>query len=119
MIFFKNLEYNPAQVISKRDLKEGGKVQRHIDSECIRLMDPLTPMQATNGGTLKGAAITGTTIGSGQIVQQTPYAKRWYYEPANFNGAPTRGNKWFERMKASNRSAILQGAARIAGAKAK
>lgn len=116
MIFFKDLEYNPAQVISKRDLKEGGKVQRHIDSECIRLMDPLTPFR---DGTLKGAATNGTSIGSGQIVQQTPYAKRWYYEPANFNGAPTRGNKWFERMKASNRSAILQGAARIAGAKAK
>ncbi|BFL72124.1 hypothetical protein [Anaerococcus nagyae] len=116
MIFFKDLEYNPAEVISKRDLKEGGKVQRHIDSECIRLMDPLTPKDV---GTLKGAATTGTTIGSGRIVQQTPYAKRWYYEPANFQGAPTRGNKWFERMKNSNRSSILQGAAKLAGAKAK
>ncbi|MDU0893672.1 MAG: hypothetical protein E7A85_00190 [Anaerococcus sp.] len=114
MIFFKDLEYNPAEVISKRDLKEGGKVQRYIDSECIRLMDPLTPFDR---GTLKGAATTGTNIGSGRIVQQTPYAKRWYYEPANFNGAPTRGNKWFERMKNSNKATILQGAARLAGAK--
>lgn len=119
MIYFKDLEFDPNETIKKRDLGAGGKVQRHIDSECIRLMDPLTPMQATNGGTLKGAAIRGTDIGSGRIVQQTPYAKRWYYEPANFNGAPMRGNKWFERMKAANRDSILRGAASLAGAKTK
>lgn len=114
MIFLKDVDFDPNQAIKKRDLKEGGQVQKYIDSECIRLMDPLTPFDK---GDLKGAATRGTTLGSGKIVQQTPYAKRWYYEPANFQGAPTRGNKWFERMKANNRDAILQGAARLAGAK--
>lgn len=114
MIFFKNLEYSPEQIIKNRDLGEGGKVQRFIDSECIRQMDPYTPKDV---GTLIGAATNGTAIGSGQIIQQTPYAKRWYYEPANFQGAPTRGNRWFDRMKNSHKETILRGAASLAGAR--
>lgn len=114
MIFFKGLEYTPEQVIKNRDLGEGGKVQRFIDSECIRQMDPYTPFDE---GDLVGAATKGTTLGSGRIVQQTPYAKRWYYKPANFQGAPTRGNRWFDRMKNSHRETILRGAASLAGAR--
>ena len=119
MIYLKDVDFDPNQAIKKRDLKEGGQVQKYIDNECIKLMAPLTPMQKENGGTLIGAATRGTIIGSGRIVQQTPYARRWYYEPANFNGKPHRGNRWFHRMKADNLSAILQGAARLAGAKGK
>lgn len=116
MIFFKDFEYSPEEIIKKRDLKEGGKVQKHIDSECLRLMAPYTPHDE---GNLVGAATKGTTLGSGRIVQQMPYAKRWYYEPAKFQGAPTRGNRWFERMRDSHRETILRGAASIAGAKVK
>ena len=116
MIFLKDVDFDPNQAIKKRDLKEGGQVQKYIDNECIKLMDPLTPFDE---GDLKEAATKGTTLGSGRIVQQTPYARRWYYEPANFQDSPTRGNRWFDRMKASNRDAILQGAASLAGAKGK
>lgn len=116
MIFYKDFNFNPAEVIQKRELKEGGRVQKFIDNECIRLMDPYTPMD--NGDLIKSATIN-TTPGTGRIVQITPYAKRWYYTPANFQGAPMRGNKWFERMKASHRDSILRGAASLAGAKAK
>lgn len=115
MIFYKGFEFDQMKALKKRDLDTGGKVQKFIDSECIRLMAPYTPMDI---GTLINSASYQTAIGSGKIVQQTPYAKRWYYEPANFEGAPMRGNKWFERMKASHKDSILRGAASIAGGKA-
>ncbi|WP_105300915.1 minor capsid protein [Anaerococcus marasmi] len=116
MINFSKFDFNEVQALKKRDLETGGEVQKFIDSECIRRMDPYTPKDV---GTLIGSVTTQTSIGSGRIVQQTPYAKRWYYEPANFQGAPMRGNRWFERMKSSHKDSILRGAASIAGAKAK
>ncbi len=116
MILFDKFDFDNVKALRKRDLETGGEVQKFIDSECIRRMDPYTPKDV---GTLIGAAATQTSIGSGRIVQQTPYAKRWYYEPANFQGAPMRGNRWFERMKSSHKDSILRGAASIAGAKSK
>ena len=89
-------------------------VQDFIDSEVLRLCDPLTPMRS------KALILSGklmTEIGSGQVRYKTPYAKRWYYEPANFNGAPQRGNKWFERMKTMYKDDILRGAKQYAKAK--
>lgn len=116
MINFNRFEFDQVKALKKRDLDTGGKVQKFIDNECIRRMDPYTPKDI---GTLIGAATSQTSIGSGKIIQQTPYAKRWYYEPANFQGAPMRGNRWFERMKSSHKDSILRSAASIAGAKAK
>lgn len=64
------------------------------------------------------SGIQNTQIGSGEVVYNTPYARRWYYMPANFQEAPQRGNYWFDRMKVEYGRAILEGAARIAGARA-
>lgn len=118
MIIFKKLLFDQDAALKKRQLHTGGRVQKYVDNECIKLMDPLTPFK--DGG-LKSAPINQTVIGSGKIVQRTPYAKsyakRWYYEPANFSGAPRRGNKWFERMKVQHGKQILRGAAREAGAR--
>ena len=54
------------------------------------------------------SATLGTVIGSGSIEYLTPYARRQYYEHK------TKA-KWFERMKASHKDAIVKGAERIAG----
>lgn len=116
MIFFREFKHNPGEIINKRKLGQGQAVQKFIDSEVIRRMVPYTPFR---DGVLAGSAIVKTSIGSGKIQQQTPYAKRWYYEPANFSGAPMRGNRWFERMKQSHKADILKGAASIAGAKSR
>lgn len=113
-IILKKFDFDQGAAYRKRKLGKGQEVQRFIDSECMRLMNPYTPFRQ---GMLIGAASNGTNIGSGKIIQQTPYAKRWYYEPANFSGAPMRGNKWFERMKQSHKQSILKGAAAIAGAR--
>ena len=114
MIFFKEFKHSPGEIVNKRKLGQGQGVQEFIDSVVVRRMAPYTPFMT---GALQGSATGKTSIGSGKVKQQTPYAKRWYYEPANFNGAPMRGNKWFDRMKQSHKADILRGAAAIAGAK--
>ena len=113
--YLKGVKIKPTgALLAARQLGVGREVQRYVDSEVIRQMAPYTPLES---GALIGSATALTAVGSGRVNQQTPYAARWYYEPANFNGAPMRGNRWFERMKADKKDAILQGAATIAGAK--
>lgn len=118
------------------------EAQKFIDSTCIRYMDPYTPAQNL---VLTKSATIGTVIGSGEIHQIAPYARYQYYgmlmvssvtgssfassgekkvltdTPLRYSGAkhPQAGKLWFERMKADKQEAILQGAAKILGAKAK
>lgn len=87
-----------AQMTAKFDKK-----QAFIDTECIRLMGPLTPRRS---GTLIRSATIGTAIGTGKIIQSTPYARRQYYEHKE-------KAQWFERMKERNKAQILEGAKRI------
>lgn len=87
-------------------------VQEFVDSECLRLCDPLVPKDT---GILKQSGIMHTQIGSGEVKYRTPYARRWYYMPASFSEAPERGNYWFERMKAQYKQQILAGAKKVAG----
>lgn len=105
-------DYDVARALRQRNLQTGGQVQRFIDSEVIRRMDTYTPFDS---GALKSSPLAQTSIGTGQIVQQTPYARRWYYMPAKFQGSPTRGNKWFEKMKINHKDSILKGASSICG----
>ncbi len=115
MIHLSKFEFAEQIALSNRGLQAGGKVQMFIDNEVIRLMDSYTPFR---DGDLKAAAQKQTKIGSGEIIQDTPYAKRQYYNPQyNFNEAPQRGAQWFERMKADHKDNILRGAAEIAGGK--
>lgn len=107
------------QLLAERGLDKGGKVQKFIDSECIRRMDPLTPKRT---GTLIRAATLGTVIGSGKIKQATPYAKEAYYNNGGHGIQGTargglRGRLWFKRMKAAHGRVILDGACRYAGAR--
>lgn len=50
--------------------------QKALDSQCIRLMIPYTPM--LNGVLFKSATL-GTVIGSGEIKYNAPYARYQYY----------------------------------------
>ena len=87
-------------------------VQAFIDSECLRLCDPLVPKDT---GILKQSGIMHTKIGSGQLEYRTPKARRQYYKPENFTEAPERRNQWFERMKQQYKNQILAGAKKKAG----
>ena len=132
--------------LEARGLKPGGKVQKFIDSEVIRLCDPKVPFAT---GVLKHSAITASVIGQGMVVYSTPYARYLYYgqvygpnipryeagELAGFwsppgkkkhptgrkltyNGAPERGALWLERMKAERGDVLIRGAAALAGGRA-
>lgn len=99
------------KALKKRGLEDGGRVQKFIDTECLRLCAPKVPKD-TNA--LIESGNINTQIGSGKIKYRTPYARRWYYQPASFTGAPERGNHWFERMKAQYKQQVLAGAKREA-----
>lgn len=99
------------EAMKKRGLSENGEVQKYIDSECLRLCEPKVPKREN---ILIESGHLNTQIGSGQIKYRTPYARRWYYMPANFHEAPERGNYWFERMKQQYKGQILAGAKKIA-----
>lgn len=96
-------------------------VQAFIDSEVLRLCAPFVPKET---GILIQSGIMHTNIGSGEVRYRTPYARRWYYMPANFaegsgSGMASvgRGNYWFERMKREHLEQILEGAKKEAGRK--
>ncbi len=126
-------------LLAARGLNTGGEVQTYIDNEVLRLSDQYEPFQS---GALKRSGITGTKAGSGNVVWNIPYARFLYYgkvmvgpngspwakhgekkhtidKDLTYNGAPKRGSYWFERMKAAHLNEILQGAARIAGGRAR
>lgn len=114
------IRINPTnRIIAERGLGKNKKVQKFVDSECIRRMAKYTPFRT---GTLVHSATLGTVIGSGKIKQSTPYARHnYYYNGGNgLQGTASgglRGRLWFERMKAANKRAILDGARRLAGAR--
>lgn len=112
--------------LADRGLEAKGKVQRFIDSEVLRCSDPYVPLDT---GKLKQSGITGTTVGSGNVVYNSPYARYQYYGKLMVGPAPRtltntdlqyhsgdsrRGAFWFERMKADHLDDILKGAQRIA-----
>lgn len=119
------------------------KAQVFIDSEVLRLCDPLVPMRSS---TLIRSGSGHTVCGSGLVTYNTPYARYMYYGkkmidpkygkgafysvnygywsrpnvkkqlteiPLKYGGAPIRGAYWFERMKVKHKFDILQGARKI------
>lgn len=125
-----------------RDMQNRFKdVQRFVDSECIRLMTPYTPM--LTGFLFKTPSLT-TQIGTGNIEYiGCIYARFQYYGKVmvspitgsswamkgekkvltgrdltyNKSQHPLAGAFWFERMKKAYGDEILRGAGKIAGAK--
>lgn len=76
-----------------------GIAQKTLDEEIKKDSSKKVPLDQ---GALQSSVQANSS--PGRIIWHTPYAKRWYYEPANFAGAPERGNRWFERAKAENAS---------------
>lgn len=95
------MEWNPG--FGPKYEKKFGKKQEYIDQECINKMESLTPMRT---GVLIKSATLGTVVGSGEIHQIAPYARRQYYEHKS-------KSYWFERMKNRHKDSILRGAQKI------
>lgn len=81
------------EILSKRGLQENGPIELLMAQEAQRLCEPYAPKDL-------GTLIKTSRAEPGHLIYTAPYARRWHYEPANFQGAPTRGNYWFDRMKA-------------------
>lgn len=89
--------------------------QKFVDSEVLRLDAPYMPIDT---GMLIRSGELGTVVGSGEVNYVAPYASKQYWNTSESrNYDPRRGGKWFERMKADHKTAILRGAAKIAGGK--
>ena len=108
---FKTVEYDLKKILRRRGLEEQGEVQRYIDSKVLEYCKPMVPK---DNGDLIESGTNHTNIGSGQVRYRTLYARRWYYMPAEFQGAPQRGNYWFERMKQKYKQQRLDGAIKVA-----
>lgn len=120
VLTLKKFRWDLGLILRARGLEERGKVQQYIDSEVLRLNEPFVPKDiaaASQGGNLIQSGIVNTDIGSGEVKYNTPYARRWYYMPAHFQGEPMRGNYWFEIFKQQYRKQVLDGAKKIAKSK--
>jgi hypothetical protein len=106
---------SPDVIKGKRQIEIYQKAQKYVDSECIRRMDKYTKFRT---GALIKSATENTKIGSGQIIQRTPYARVQYYNyEAVQNDTGLRGRYWFERMKTDNLTDIKKGVGLITGGK--
>ena len=119
-------------LLKKYGLQEGGPVQKLVDSEAMRYMSEYMPRR--QAGELEHMMILSTVIGSGQIDIPGPYAHYLhegilYVSPTTgsawakkdeikvptdrlltYAGAPMRGKKFFDRMKADHKDDILKDA---------
>lgn len=123
-------------MLKERGLQKGGPVQQTIDAEVMRYMSPYMPRRQV--GELEHMMVMATVVGSGQIDIPGPYAhylhegilyvspttgSAWAKRneikvPTNkeltYAGAPMRGKKFFDRMKADHKDDILRSAQAIA-----
>lgn len=131
------VEIKPAQqILRNHGLQEGGPVQKLVDSECMRYMGDYMPRR--QAGELEHMMVAATTIGSGEIDTPGPFAHYLYEgilyvspttgsawakkneikvptgKELTYAGAPMRGKKWFERMKADHKEDILRAAQAMA-----
>ena len=119
-------------LLRNHGLQEGGPVQKLVDNETMRYMGPYMPRR--QAGELAHMMVLSTVIGSGQIDTPGPYAHYLhegilYVSPTTgsawakkneikvptdreltYAGAPVRGRKWFDRMKADHKDDILEAA---------
>lgn len=85
------------------------KAQKWMDNEVLKDCHDYVPWRT---GKLAGSGISGTTIGSGKIVYNAPYAKSCYYaKNRNFSKDkhPQACAQWFEKAKAAKKKDWIKG----------
>jgi len=112
------------KLLKKNGLEEYGFVQKFIDNEVLKRCSKYVPFQT---GALMNMGILGTVIGSGEVAWVGVKPRYLYYgkvmvgpppktvtdKDLTYNGAPTRGAFWFERMKAAEGQEIVKGAQKL------
>lgn len=69
------MKLDAKKIAQRHGIAKGGTVQKYIDKACIRYMKPYTPARNM---VLSQSAQKDTVIGSGEILQNTPYAHYQY-----------------------------------------
>lgn len=102
------------EILERRGLESGGRVQQIVDSEVLRRCDPYVPKDM---GQLIDSGIIATDIGGGEVKYETPYAAKQYYTK-EYRHKDKRTHHFFEVVKAAQKDDILETAAKAAGGKA-
>lgn len=124
------------EMLKKRGLEPGGRVQKMLTMEIYRQSEPYAPFQ--QGILAHGPA---NVVADDHIIYNTPHAHyQWkgeimgpnytdgegrfwsgkapkYYtgRPIKYHGAPKRGKEWTKRMWADKKSVIMDKIAKAAG----
>lgn len=110
-MFDLKIDIDIPKIMKSRGVDNGGRVQKVIDSEVLRLCNPYTPKDTSQ---LIRSATQNTQIGSGKIIYSTPYARKQYYIPMNHEKGSERTYMWFEKMKRDGGKAKILAAAKKA-----
>lgn len=98
------LKWDPSFTANRNE--RFSRMQKVVDSEVLRRCSPRVPIDT---GMLEKSGVLGTTIGSGEVNYIAPYSGKQYYDTAESRPYdPNRGAKWFDRMKAAEKSEILK-----------
>lgn len=93
--------------------KKYSAAQKWLDNEVLKDCAPYVPMRS---GYLMKSGNTGTSLGSGKVIYNAPYASRMYYG-VNFHFSkdkhPQACAQWFEKAKAAKRKNWLAGVNKI------
>lgn len=105
------LEMDKAKVMNRFEHRYEA-AQKWMDNEVLRTTEPYVPFRT---GMLARSGPGHTQLGSGEVVYETPYARRMYYGRYNFNKSahPQATAQWFEKSKAVNKKAWLSGVEKI------
>lgn len=100
--FDVRIDLDHGKLESKRQQSKRA-AQMQLDQDVLKDSNYYIPKQI---GTLEGSGIQASRIGQGEIVWDTAYARRLYYNPQyNFSKDknPNARGLWFEEAKANNR----------------
>lgn len=119
MKFDYHVNFNLQDCIKDLGLDEKGRVQQVVTNEVLRLNDPYVPFDEAGKYEYPGRLRdSGHIENVTDVVWETPYARRLYYHPEyNFQGAPTRGSYWVDRMLQNGGLKEIENAARKEAAK--
>lgn len=109
------VDIDTKKILATRGLGSSNKAQKFLASEVARLSDPYVPMQQGMLKNQRSIASDGS-----QLIYNQPYAHYQYYgevmagrapkhytgEKLTYNGAPTRGARWTERMMIDKRKEL-------------
>ena len=110
-----HLQMDPTErILLKRNLNKNGKGQRFFTHQVRTLSDPYVPY-------LNGPLSEDVTELANQIIYNSPYARRQWFENQGKNRSkhPLAGPRWTERMWPDRGKEITQAVAKYCGGRAK